>query len=155
MSDSEQSNGSGSTGEQAEYRLNHIYLKDASFETPNTPDIFIKPRTGAPEMSMDLASRQKKLDGTTYEVILHVRVHMAIEGSSLYLAEVYHAAIVTVKGYPNNETRRILGAVCPAELFPYAREAISSLVSRSGFPMVVLQPVDFEQLYAQSSSDQK
>jgi preprotein translocase subunit SecB len=153
--DHEQSNGSGVAGDQVEYRLVHIYLKDVSLETPNTPDIFVNPRKGKPEMTMDLTYHQNEIDPETHEVVLHIRVGMEVEGISMFLAEVYQAAIVVMKGFSREDAHRQLGVVCPAELFPYAREALSSLVNRGGFPTLMLQPVNFEQIYLQSLNEKK
>ena len=144
----EQNSGNRAVNEQREYRLKHIYLKDASLETPSTPSIFVDPLSGEPEVTMDLTYQHKAIDADTHEVVLHISMHMRIEDSSMYLVEVDQAAIVVIKGFSKDETRRLLGTTCPAELFPYAREAVASMVSRSGFPTIVIQPIDFAQLYA-------
>jgi len=87
-------------------------------------------------------------------VVLHISVHAQVEGRSVFLVELDQAGLFTISGYGDEDQRRLLGIFCPNTLFPYAREAVSSLVTRGGFPPLLLQPINFEAVYAQSQKQQ-
>ena len=131
-----------------QFSLRQLYVKDISFESPNVPGIF----TGQfePEVKLNLHSAHKPLGDDLYEVVLHLNVHATAKEKSLFLVEVEQAGLFQVSGYTMDEAKVILGIHCPATLFPYAREVISSLVGKGGFPTLVLQPINFEALYAQA-----
>jgi preprotein translocase subunit SecB len=143
--------GNGNGGAAAttrQFSLRQLYVKDISFESPNVPDIF----TGQfePEVKLNLHSAHKPLGDDLYEVVLHLNVHATAKEKSLFLVEVEQAGLFQVSGYTMDEAKVILGIHSPATLFPYAREVISSLVGKGGFPALVLQPINFEALYAQA-----
>jgi preprotein translocase subunit SecB len=142
-------NGNGGTTAVArQFALRQLYVKDISFESPNVPGIF----SGAlePEVKLNLHSAHKPLGDDLYEVVLHLNVHATAKDKSLFLVEVEQAGLFQVAGYTQDEAKVILGTHCPAALFPYAREVISSLVGKGGFPALILQPLSFEALYAQA-----
>jgi len=127
--------------------LQKIYVKDVSFETPNAPDIFNE--QGQPEIKMNLNQKVKKIAENTYEVVLGVTVTCKILEKTAYLAEVEQAAIFNLTNFADNVLHQTLGTYCPNVLFPYARQMISELVTSGGFQPLLLQPVNFDQLYAQ------
>jgi len=142
-------NGNGDVGVAArQFMMRQLYVKDISFESPNVPGIF----SGQfePEVKLNLHSAHKPLGDDLYEVVLHLNVHATGKDKSLFLVEVEQAGLFQVSGYTAEEAKLILGIHCPAALFPYAREVISSLVGKGGFPALVLQPINFEALYAQA-----
>lgn len=143
-------NGNGSSGNMStrQFLLRQLYVKDISFESPNTPGIFTTPTE--PDIKLNLNSTHKALGDDSFEVVLQINVHATSKDKSLFLIELQQAGLFQVSGFKPEEAQVILGAHCPATLFPYAREAISSLVARGGFPTLVLQPINFEALYAQS-----
>jgi len=128
--------------------LQKIYLKDVSFETPNSPQIFTK--DWQPEVNIDLATNGQPLEGNLYESVLTLTVTAKSAGETAFLAEVHQAGIFEIVGFSEEQLTSILGIFCPTTLFPYAREAISELVSKGGFPQMLLAPVNFEALFAQS-----
>jgi preprotein translocase subunit SecB len=126
--------------------LAHIFIKDFSFEAPNAPNVIISPETD-PEIQLNLKTSRKSLTNGKHEVILHINVHAKAGEKTVFLAEIDQAGIFGLNGFTPDQERRILGADCPATLFPYAREAISSMVIKAGFPAFFLQPINFNAIY--------
>ncbi len=142
MSDAKQANETA-----REFALQRIYVKDISFETPNSPTIFTE--EWKPESNLNLNSSVNKLDDKTYEVVLTITVTTKVGDKTAFLVEVQQAGIFVVQGFPDNEMGHMMGAYCPNLLFPYAREVVSDLVSKGSFPQLLLTPVNFDALYAQ------
>lgn len=130
-----------------QFVIQRIYTKDVSYESPNAPEIFRK--EWQPAHELNLGTRINKISEDTYEVILEVTVTTKIGDQTATLVEVHQAGIVSLKGFPEKEMGPLLGAYCPNLLFPYAREVVSDLVTKGSFPQLVLQPVNFDALYAQ------
>lgn len=131
--------------------LQRIYLKDMSFEAPNAPQVFRQ--EWRPENQLNIATKVDQLEADTYEVVLSVTLTSKVGGSTAFLVEVHQAGIFGVQGFTEQELGPVLGAYCPNTLFPYAREAISDLVSKGSFPGMVLQPVNFDALYFQHQQE--
>jgi preprotein translocase subunit SecB len=129
------------------FNIQRIYTKDISFETPNSPEIFQK--EWKPEVKLDLDTRSKKLSDDVYEVVLSLTVTAKLGEETAFLAEVQQAGIFSISGLEENQMAHSVGSYCPNILFPYAREAIASLVSRGTFPQLNLAPVNFDALFAQ------
>ncbi len=141
------------TNDERKFDLQRIYIKDVSFETPNTPEIFTM--DWKPENQLSLNSEVNNISGDTFEVVLTVTVTSKLEEKTAFLVEVKQAGIFTLGNFPNNEMGPMLGAYCPNILFPYAREAISDLVTKGGFPTLLLAPVNFDHLFAQHMQQQQ
>lgn len=127
--------------------LQKIYVKDVSFETPNAPEIFNE--QGQPEIKMNLNQKVKMVTEGLYEVELAVTVTCNIQEKTAYLVEVQQAGVFAMKNFPDNILHQTLGAYCPNVLFPYARQLVTELVSSGGFQPLLLQPVNFDQLYSE------
>ncbi len=127
--------------------LQKIYVKDASFEAPNAPDVFQE--QGQPEIKMNLNQKVKKIVDDVYEVVLTITVTCKLNEKTAYLAEVHQAGIFGLKNFEEAILHQTLGSYCPGVLFPYARQSVSDLVMNGGFQPLLLQPVNFDQLYAQ------
>ena len=127
--------------------IQKIYVKDVSFEAPNSPAVF----TGElnPTADVHFANRTTALDAENHEVVLTVTVKVRQEERTIYLVEVQQAGIFSVRGFPAEHLGAILATACPNTLFPFAREVICDLVMKGGFPQLLLAPVNFEILYAQ------
>ncbi|MES9967499.1 MAG: protein-export chaperone SecB [Sedimenticola sp.] len=136
-----------------EFALQRIYIKDVSFETPNSPTIFNE--QWSPESSLNLNSNVEKVGEDLYEVVLNVTVTTKLGDKTAYLVEIQQAGVFHVKGFPEAEMGPMMGAYCPNILFPYAREAISDLVSKGSFPQLLLTPVNFDALYAQHMQERE
>lgn len=132
---------------QKQFGIQKIYVKDMSFETPNSPGIFTQ--DWKPEINLELNTQGSKVTEGVHEVILSLTVTAKLGGNTAYLAEVQQAGIFSMQGFGEAELAPMLGAFCPGTLYPYAREAVSDLVARGGFPQLVLAPINFDALYAQ------
>jgi preprotein translocase subunit SecB len=137
---------------QAGFGIEKLYVKDASIEVPNAPQIFTN-RT-APQVSVELANSASKLDDGVFEVSIKVTVTAKIEESTAFLVEVTQAGIFGIRGIPDENLEMILAITCPNILFPYAREAVSDMVTRAGFMPILLNPINFEALYAQQKMEE-
>lgn len=138
-------------GTEAGFAIEKLYVKDASIEVPNAPQIFTN-RT-APQVNVELGNSASKLDDGVYEVAIKVTVTAKIEDTTAFLVEVTQAGIFGIKGIPDENLEMILAITCPNILFPYAREAVSDMVTRAGFMPILLNPINFEALYAQQQME--
>lgn len=136
----------GQTG-GAQFQIQKLYTKDVSFELPNAPQVF--QQEGQADVKMSLAQRVENLGESLHEVVLTVTVTATVGDKTAYLAEVAQAGIFLVSGFNEQATHAVMNTMCPSTLFPYARQTIASLIAQGGFPPLTLQPVNFEQLYAQ------
>ncbi len=134
--------------------ISKIYVKDFSFESPQSPGIF---RTGdwKPETNLNLRSVHNAIEGNAHEVVLTITVEAKEGDKSLFLVELQQAGIFEIAGYQGDELGAILGSFCPNILFPYARESIASIIQKGGFPEFVLQPINFDALYLQAKKQQE
>ncbi len=128
-----------------DFQIQRIYTKDVSFEVPNAPAVFQK--NWEPEVKLDLDSSSSELDKGIHEVVLRVIVTATLNGETAFLCEVKQAGIFSIAGLDASQLAHCLGAYCPTILFPYARECISSMITRGTFPQLNLAPVNFDMLY--------
>jgi len=131
---------------QQEFNIQRIYLKDVSFECPNSPAVF--QQEWKPEVKLDLDTRSNKLADGVFEVVLSLTVTAKDGDTVAFLCEVQQAGIFSVGEINEGQLAHCLGAFCPNILFPYARELIAGLVSRGSFPQLNLAPVNFDALFA-------
>jgi preprotein translocase subunit SecB len=131
-----------------QFAIQKIYVKDVSFETPNSPAIFTETKW-EPEVNVQLNSRAAAMVDQMHEVVLSVTITAKLGDKTAYLVEVQQAGIFRTEGFEQQQLSHLLGSFCPSILFPYVREAISDLVTRGGFPQLLLAPVNFDALYAQ------
>ncbi len=132
---------------QPSFQIEKIYVKDLSLELPNAPQVFL--HSEAPQLEVQVHNESNRFGDELYEVVVTVTVTAKAAGKTLFLAEAAQAGIFTLRGIPEQDVEPLLGIACPNILYPYVREAISDLVTRGGFPPVVLAPVSFEALYPQ------
>jgi preprotein translocase subunit SecB len=132
---------------QPGFGIEKIYVKDLSLEIPNAPQVFTQRE--APQLSVELSNATSQLDEGVFETVITVTVTSKIGEKTAFLVEVAQAGIFQIRNIPQENLDMILGVTCPNILFPYARETVSDLVTRAGFPPVLLNPINFEALYAQ------
>ncbi len=125
--------------------LQTVYLKDCSYESPNGPRV---DGNWNPQINLDLQTGSTTLGPDTREVVLTVTVSAKIADVTIFLVEVKQAGLFVIRNLPEADLKRAIGTVCPNVLFPYARAAVSQLVSQGGFPQFLLPPVNFDALYA-------
>ncbi len=140
-------------GSQQQFAIQKLYLKDVSFESPNSPAMFTK--EWQPEVNLDMNTNSQTLSEGVYNVVLTLTATVKNSDQTAFLIEVQQGGIFTVNGFADNEMGHMLGSFCPNILFPYAREAISDLVTKGGFPPLLLAPVNFDALYAQHLAQQQ
>jgi len=126
-----------------------IYIKDFSFESPQSPQIF-KADKWAPQTNLNLRSTHTKVGEELHEVVLTITVDAKEGDKTLFLVEVHQAGLFEIGGYDDTERAAITGSYCPGILFPYAREVVASAIQKGGFPEFILQPINFEALYLQA-----
>jgi len=125
--------------------LQNVYLKDCSYESPNGPRV---EGNWNPQISLDLQTSSAALGPEVREVVLTVTVSAKLGEATIFLVEVKQAGLFVIRNLNEADLKRAISTVCPGVLFPYARAAVSQLVSQGGFPQFLLPPVNFDALYA-------
>lgn len=132
---------------ERQFALQKIYIKDVSFETPHSPEVFTL--KWEPQVEFNLSSNAERLQEGLFEISLTTTLTAKLEEKTAYLVEICQAGIFAVAGFTDEEFGPLLGSYCPNVLFPFVREAISDLVMKGGFPPMLLAPVNFDALYMQ------
>jgi preprotein translocase subunit SecB len=138
---------------QEQFGIQNIYIKDISFEAPNSPEIFTE--KWKPQLEMEMSNNIKELNEETYEVVLNLTVTVKAEEKTAFLVEIHQGGIFALKGFPKDKLSYMLNSYCPNILFPYARETVSSIVTRGGFQALWLAPLNFDALYSQPLQQQQ
>lgn len=141
------------TTQEKQFAIQKLYVKDASLEAPNTPQVFTE--KWEPKVDYKLNSGAKALQPGQFEVTLTVTATTKLGETAAYLVEVCQAGIFTLINFADEELGHMLGTYCLHILYPYAREAVSDLVIKGGFPSLLLAPVNFDALYAQHLAGQQ
>lgn len=152
MTTSQQNNmSSNNNDESAQFLIQRIYVKDASFETPHSPQIF--QQKWEPDLNLDVSTESKPLEKNVYEVTLTLTATVKTNQMVAFLAEVKQAGIFTIQGTVEAQLEHLLESFCPNILFPYAREIITTQVIHGSFPQLVLAPINFDALYMQKHQE--
>jgi len=138
---------------QQQFAIQKIYVKDISFESPNAPTVFTDGEW-KPEVNVQINTETRKVADNLHEVTLTVTVTAKQLEKTAFLVEIKQSGIFQMIGFEDDQMGGMLGAYCPEVLFPYAREAISDLVTKGGFPQMLLSPVNFNALYMQHQQQQ-
>lgn len=141
--------------QQPVFVIEKIYVKDLSLEIPNAPHIFLDRE--APEVNLQLGTKESVIEGEIHEVVLTATVTARLKEKDkvMFLVEAHQAGIFRIRNVPGDDTEPVLGVLCPNILFPYLRETISDVVTRAGFPAVILNPVNFEAVYQQKKQQEQ
>lgn len=139
--------------QEIQFALSRLYVKDISFEAPNSPEVF--QQQFQPKVQLDVDNSHTSLGDGIYEVTVRVTVQVfnGDQETTAFLAEVHQAGIFQVAGLPEEQIDHTLNAFCPNILFPYARECVDNLVTRGSFPALMLAPINFDMLYAQKQEE--
>lgn len=133
-----------------QFSVEKIYVKDVSFESPKSPNVFNE--QGQPQLNMNLNQRVQRLGDNVFEVVLGVTLTCTAgegEGNTVYVVEVQQAGVFGLSGFESNVADALLGTQCPNVLYPYARQLVSELIQAGGFAPFLLQPINFDALYAE------
>ena len=128
--------------------LQKIYVKDLSFESPKAPAVFTT--NASPQTQISIRTGSQTIAPSTFEVTLTLTVEAKEEDATIFLIEIAQAGIFSIEGYNAEEQGMLIGTFCPNTLYPFAREAIADVIGRGGFPQFLLQPINFDGLYAQA-----
>lgn len=135
------------TAPEKQFAIQKLFVKDLSFESPNTPTVFTE--KWEPSVDINLNSNAKKAPQDLFEVSITVTVTVKNNDNVAYLVEATQVGIFGAKGFSDEELGPLLGSFCPSTLFPYLREVVSEIITKGGFPPMLLNPVNFDALYAQ------
>jgi preprotein translocase subunit SecB len=138
----------GTAQNAQELVLQNIYVKDSSFEAPTGPNLQVTEWN--PQFNLNMNTSASTMADTVHEVVLTITLEAKIADKVAYLVEVKQGGLFMIRGYSDDDTRRVVGAFCPGVLFPYARQAVSDMIMRGGFPPFLLPPVNFDGLFQQS-----
>ena len=140
-------NGAGAPQAAAQIVLQKLYVKDASFEAPSAPQIFQE--EGQTNLQLNMSQKVATVAENVYEVLLTLTLTCTLGEKTAYLAEVQQAGIFGIAGFDNRNLEAILSTYCPNVLFPYARQVVGEMIQNGGFPPYLLQPINFDQIYAE------
>jgi preprotein translocase subunit SecB len=137
------------------YDIRKTYLKDVSFESPQSPALFLR-ADFKPQIDVQLRVENQSVEGRDglYEVTLTATASARIAETTPFLVEVQQAGLFELRNFPDDQLEIMLEIACPNVLFPFLREAVSELVSKGGFPQLLLSPVNFEAMYHQRRAQQ-
>ncbi|MBE9561786.1 MAG: protein-export chaperone SecB [Proteobacteria bacterium] len=136
-----------------QFVIQNVYIKDVSFETPNSPQIFME--KWKPKLELEISNDIKQLNDELFEIVLNITATVKIEEKTAFLVEVHQAGLFAIKGFPNDKMSYMLNAYCPNVLFPFARETVANLVIKGGFQPLWLSPINFDALYTQQLQKQQ
>jgi preprotein translocase subunit SecB len=140
---------------QQQISLQKIYVKDISFETPNSPEIFFQQTQSQPVVDIQVGIEVAQPNQQFFEVILGVTVTVSLNDKTAFLAEIKQAGLFSLVGFDDSQTHYILNSYCPNTLFPFARETVSDLVTRGGFPQLLIEPINFDAMYQMQLQQQQ
>jgi preprotein translocase subunit SecB len=139
--------------QQPVFNIEKLYVKDLSVEVPNAPDIFLERE--APQMDVNMSSESHAIGEALFQCTITVTITAKIKDKTVFLVECTQAGIFRIQNVPQDQMPMVLGIGCPNIVFPYLRETVSDLVIRSGFPPLLLNPVNFEALFHQQQVAQQ
>ena len=143
------------TDENSKLDIRQIYLKDFSFESPQAPQSIAAPQANT-TIDINMAVRYSRLsDDDNFEIVLTITATAKKDDAVLFLTEIQQAGLFQISGFGDKEMGLVLNVACPTILLPYARAAVTDVVSKGGFPQLLLTPVNFEALYARKLEHEK
>jgi len=135
------------------FGVQRVYVKDVSFEAPDTPNVFRQQYS--PQVNFSINNRSNKIEEGLYEVVLRLTADVKQDDKTVFLVEMQQAGIFEIRGIDGEQLEQVLTITCPNVLFPYGREAIDALVTRGSFPALLLAPINFESIYMQAKQQQE
>jgi preprotein translocase subunit SecB len=148
------SNGAPETDGRGSLAVNAQYIKDLSFESPNVLRIISQPG-GQPEVQFNLGVQANTVGPDLYEVTLTTRAEAKRDGLVAFIIELAYAGVFTITGIPEDQMEPILFIEGPRLLFPFARAIIADLTRDGGFTPLMLNPIDFVDLYRRKLAERQ
>jgi preprotein translocase subunit SecB len=146
-----------STEEMPVFRMQKMYVKDVSFESPNAPGIFLA-RNQEPKVDFNLKLSNQKIDDDHWEVTIFINAKVLDRNSDdtvMFIVEIEHAAVFLLKNIPQEHMQRVMAVDCPLMLFPFTRQIASQLSVDGGFMPFLMEPINFVALYENAKREQK
>ena len=140
-----------------EFRMVKMFIKDLSFENPNSPDIFLLPQKSEPKVEVNLQMKNKKVSDDHWEVSLGITAKIIAKGETekvMFILEIEHGAVFLLKNIPEEHINMVLAVDCPTLLFPFTRQIVSQVSVDGGFIPFMMEPINFLGIY-QNSKKQK
>ena len=137
-----------------QFAIQKLYLKDASFESPESPQSFGFTQW-EPQVELNLTNTHQHLEGDHFEAVLCATATVKVNDKTAFLIEVHFAGIFVISGFDETELKYLIGSQAMTALFPYVREAVTDLTTRGGFPPLILSPVNFDALYQKHLKEQQ
>lgn len=133
--------------QQPLFTIERVYLKDMSLEMPHAPQIFLGKES--PVVDVRLHNEGRPLDNGVFEVVLTATVTAKLQEKTAFLVEVAQAGIFQIRNFDQAQLDLAVNVTCARILLPYAREAVTAVMTRAGLPPVLLPHVGFESIYEQ------
>jgi preprotein translocase subunit SecB len=133
-------------------KLERVYLKDLSFKSPRGP--VYPPKGASPKTELNIKSSSNKIESNRFEVLLTLTIRAVHDDDTIFIVELTQAGSFEIVGYDQEELGAILGAFAVSQIYPFARESVSHMITSGGFPPLLLQPINFDALYMRSLSSQ-
>jgi len=139
-------------------RMQKMYIKDFSFENPNSPEIFRANQNAEPNVELNLQLNNKKVGEDHWEVALEINAKVVTKEDDarvLFILEIEHAAVFFLKNIPEQHMPMVLGVECPTLLFPFTRQIISQISVDGGFMPFLMEPVNFMALFQNAQKNKE
>ena len=136
---------------EIKFFVKRIFTKDLSLESPESPSIFDNIKS-TPKVAFNLNTTITEINETSYDITLEITVKAESDNTVIYMVELKQAGLFIIDGADDELKDGFLNIRCPEVLFPYARETISSLIQKAGFPPIFIAHIDFNALYQQELS---
>jgi preprotein translocase subunit SecB len=133
--------------QDAQMTVQHVYLKDASFEAPNILEL--EQQGSQPDINLNLSQRTNQIAENRWEVVLSVTVTSKQGDKTAFLCEIQYGGIFQFAGFSEEQMPYVVNVLCPNVLFPYCRSQIAQMVTAGGFFLPPLQPINFEAIFRQ------
>lgn len=130
------------------------YTKDLSFEAPGAPGILQQLKSN-PAINVNVAVNANAVAEDTFDVMLKLEAKAAMDEKIVFAIELEYGGVFRVTGFPKEHVTPVIYIECPRLLFPFARQIIANTVQAGGFPPLMLEPIDFAQLFARSAAEAK
>jgi preprotein translocase subunit SecB len=142
-----------SDAQQPVFNIEKLYVKDLSVEIPNAPAVFMERE--APQIDVNMSTESRALGNDVYHSTITVTVTAKIGDKTMFLVECTQGGVFRIQNVPQDQLPMVLGIGCPNIVFPYLRETVSDVITRAGFPPLLLNPVNFEAIFAQQQAQQQ
>lgn len=140
---------------KALFEIRKVYVKDISYESPQTPQIFTRDEEPTIDVQIRMDNTLLDKENGFYESVITVTVTAKIDADTVFLCEIQQAGIFQITNATDEELEIALEVACPTTLFPYVRETVSEMVGKGGFPQLLLNPINFESMYRRKKKDEQ